>query len=212
MEPEKLQKKQLRYKSLTGSKRALRYIIVLCAIVLVVLPFWNSFQDVLTRRVMSVGWYKAIQDVIVPYEIRIVSSLLTLMGFSIRVSEAYIQWVRPSGGMETIYLIWNCVGWQTLVLFIVTLITGLSGRHTRSSKLQALLIGIIGTYLINVIRLVGVVAIYILVGRPFGVVFHDYFSNIFSLSWLFFFWWFSFKYVLIERRMDVPSTNIINSS
>lgn len=190
---------RLRLFPTSSTKNNTHFIIVLAAVVLALLPFWTSFQDVLTRWVMSVGWYRSIQNVIVPYELRVISTILSLIGIPLRAGNAYIEWTKSGGSRETIYLAWNCVGWQTLVLFLVTLATGLSGKYRLSSKIEAFLIGILGTYLLNIGRLVLVILVYFAAGRPFGTVFHDYFSNLLTLVWLVVFWWFSFRYVLIEK-------------
>lgn len=199
---EQPQVQRLRLDVVTESKRALLRIVSLGALVLVVLPFWTTFQDVLTRVVMGVGWYKSIQSAIVPYELRVVGSVLTLMGLPIRVGQAYLEWSKAGGSTEVIYLQWNCVGWQTVVLFGVTLVSGLAGRYSLPSKLQTLAIGLLGTYLVNLLRLALVVVVYFLVGRPLGVVFHDYFSNLMTLVWLFGFWWFAHKSVLDARPVS----------
>lgn len=196
-----LQFKQLRFKVHSQSKRTLSTVLILVVLVLVALPFWTSFQDLLTRFVMRVGWYKALQDWIVPYELRVIGTILALVGFPIRVGQAYIEWTKTSGGNEVIYLAWNCVGWQTLVLFVITLFTGLSGHYTILSKAETLAIGILGTYLINMFRLALVVAVYFFAGRPFGIVFHDYFSNLLTLGWLFLFWWFAHGFVLESKQL-----------
>lgn len=198
---EVLRDDRLRAPARSQSKRTLLYVLVLATLVLATLPFWTSFQDVLTRLVMRIGWYKAIQDVIVPYELSVVGTLLRLIGVPVRVGNAYFEWTKSNGSNEAVFMIWNCVGWQTLVLFIITLLTGLSGKHTLTSKLETLAIGILGTYLINIGRLTLVVLVYYLIGRSLGTVFHDYFSNILTLVWLFWFWWFSFKYVLEEKMV-----------
>ena len=194
------QSSQLRFRVSRESKKTLIRILILTVLVLIVLPFWTSFQDLLTSLVMRVELYKSLQNVIVPYELKVIATLLTLVGLPIRVGNAYIEWTKVSGGNEVIYLAWNCIGWQTLVLFVVTLITGMSGKHTLPSKLETLAIGVLGTYLVNILRLVLVVIVYFKVGRPFGIVFHDYFSNLLTLTWLFFFWWFSYRFVLEERN------------
>jgi len=196
------QSKQLRFKVLTQSKKTLSRVIILAILVLLILPFWTSFQDLLTQIVMKVGWYRSLQNVIVPYELRVIGTLLTIAGFPIRVGGAYLEWTKEGGGNEVIYLAWNCVGWQTLVLFVITLITGLSGKHTLASKCETLAIGILGTYLVNVLRLVIVVVVYFFIGRPVGIIFHDYFSNLLTLSWLFFFWYFTYNYVLEDKKID----------
>ncbi|MBI4058009.1 hypothetical protein HY405_01710 [Candidatus Microgenomates bacterium] len=200
---ENLEQKQLRYRVITVWRTTASRIIILAVLILAFLPFWTSLQDILTRFVMSIGWYRALQDVIVPYELGVMGTILTLVGLPIRIGAAYIEWTKASGGNEVIYLAWNCVGWQTVVLFGITLLTGLSGHFTKVSKLEALAIGILGTYLINVVRLVLVVVVYFWVGRPLGIVFHDYFSNLLTLAWLFFYWWFSFRYVLEEKKGSV---------
>ena len=200
----KLESKQLRFRVFSQSKRTLTGVLTLVVLILIILPFWTSFQDVLTRFIMQIGLYRSLQDIIVPYELRIIGTLLTLAGFPVRVGQAYIEWTKASGGNEVIYLAWNCVGWQTLVLFGITLITGLSGRHTLASKGETLAIGILGTYLINVLRLVLVVVVYFIAGRSYGIVFHDYFSNLLTLSWLFLFWHFSYSFVL-EPKVETSA-------
>lgn len=196
---DKLERRQLRLLNFSFSRRIFLHLFVISSFLLLILPFWNSIQDVLTNAIMRFGWYASIQNVIVPYELRLLGSIFAILHFPVVVSASYVQWSKASGGNEVIYLAWNCVGWQTLVLFIITLITGLSGRHTVISKFQAVLIGILGTYLTNIFRLFLVILIYYWVGRPFGIMFHDYFSNLLTLVWLFYFWWFSSTYVLEDK-------------
>lgn len=200
---DKLKERQLKFKVFGGGKKVLIRVLIITVLVLIILPFWTSLQDLLTQLVMRIEVYKSIQNVIVPYELRITGTILTLLGLPIRVGNAYLEWTKAGGGNEVIYLAWNCVGWQTLVLFVITLFTGLSGNHTLMSKGETLAIGILGTYLLNILRLVLVVFVYFIVGRPFGIVFHDYFSNLLTISWLFFFWYFSYSFVLeptVETR------------
>jgi exosortase/archaeosortase family protein len=182
-------------------------VFLIFVIILVILPFWLTVQDILTRIVMSFSWYRLIQNGIVPYELRTIQTILHTLGFSTQAGEAYIQWVSHGQVKEVIYLAWNCIGWQTFILFIVTLISGLSGNHTWSSKVETFLIGLLGTYLMNIFRLTLVIVVYISTGRLFGTIFHDYFSNIFTLCWLFFFWWLSYRYVLVEKEVKQISAS-----
>lgn len=201
-EPDKLRNSQLKLRGMTNKKRTFMWILVITALTLSFLPFWNSIQDLLMRLLMASGGYRAIQDLIVPYELRIVGSILVLLGIPVRLGAEYIEWTKSSGGNEVVYLVWNCVGWQTLVLFGVTLLTGLSGQYTKLSKLQTFMIGLLGTYLVNIFRLTLVLIVYFYTGRVFGIVFHDYFSNLFSLLWLGFFWWFSYNHVLVSKTVS----------
>lgn len=175
-------------------------VFILASLVLLLLPIWITLQDMLTRLVMNIGWYKNIQNVIVPIELRIVGGILAWLGFQIEIGPSYIGWLNTAGNKEVVYIIWNCVGWQSLVFLICSFFTGLAGNYTLVSKIETLIIGVLGTYIMNLIRLVVLFLVYIWVGRNLGIVFHDYFSNILTLLWLFFFWWFSYRYVLEEKR------------
>ncbi|OGD92418.1 hypothetical protein A3C33_04580 [Candidatus Curtissbacteria bacterium RIFCSPHIGHO2_02_FULL_42_58] len=93
----------------------------------------------------------------------------------------------------------NCIGWQSLVLFGLTVFTGFGGKFTKISLLQAFMIGVLGTFLMNVLRITVVALIAFFAGRLPAVIFHDYFSVVVTIGWLFFFWWFSYAFVLEER-------------
>lgn len=177
-------------------------VFIMAAVMFLLLPFWTSFQDLLTRFVMQVGWYKQLQNIVVPYEIRVAVTVLTGLGLPVRAGNTYLEWSKAGGGNEVIYIIWNCVGWQTLVLLAITFITGFSGKHTILSKIEALVIGLLGTYLVNITRIVLVIIVYFLGGRPVGSVFHDYFSGTLTFIWLLFFWWFVYSYVLEEKETN----------
>ena len=51
-------------------------VFFLMAVVLMVMPLVASFNDVLTRIVIGLDYYKVIQNVIVPWEVRMVGVLL----------------------------------------------------------------------------------------------------------------------------------------
>lgn len=172
--------------------------IVLC-VMLIVLPFINSLQDILTRAVLSVKFYRVFQEMVVPHELSVMSALINALGIEAKSGNAYIMYLK-NNRPEVIYLAWNCVGWQSFLFLLVTLFSGLAGNFTKMSKVQVLLVGFLGTYLINIFRLVLVVVLYYLTGRGVGLVFHNYFSNLMSIVWLFVFWWMAYTYILRERE------------
>lgn len=187
-------------------KQTFAKILSIGVLILAILPFWNSFQDLLTNFVMRVGFYKSIQNIVVPYQISIVASIFNLLKMPISAGSAYFDFIDKKGVAQAVYLIWNCVGWQTFILFATTLITGFSGNYKLSSKFEALLFGVLGTYLINIFRIFLVIIIYFYFGRVVGLVFHDYFSSILTMVWLVFYWWFSFKFILEEKQTKRPLT------
>jgi exosortase/archaeosortase family protein len=97
------------------------------------------------------------------------------------------------------------VGWQSFILFLITLLTGLQGSYTRRSKVETVILGFLGTFLVNLWRIsvVSLVAFY--VGQLPAVIFHDYGGTILILLWLFAFWYFAHGY-LLEAYEDEEGT------
>ena len=176
-------------------KRVFKIALAALAIMLVILPFVVSINDILTRLVESAGWYMWVQQKIIPWEIRLVGVMVKPLG---------IEFIaRPEGFTANgIYarLSWNCIGWQSLFLFLITLPIGFrGGEFTFFSKIEAFLIGILGTFLINLLRIV-FTTILLVVSRPlFAMVFHDYLAAIMTIVFLVVFWWFSYAFVLEEK-------------
>ncbi len=191
--------KQLKFKLPTQSQKTAFQIFLLLTLILAIFPFWNSFQDLLTRTVIKLNWYGFISETIVPYELRIVGIVLTLIHLPVKVGNNFIEFTRPDKTHEAIYLIWNCVGWQSAVFLIITLITGLSRKYSLRSRLETVLLGILGTYLINILRLVLVIIVYYFFGRLIGSIFHEYIVTLFTLIWILFFWWLAYSFVLEEK-------------
>ncbi|MBI4100789.1 hypothetical protein HY439_03570 [Candidatus Microgenomates bacterium] len=176
-------------------KRTFAIIFALFAILLAILPFLVSFNETLTHLVEKLQLYMWVQNKIVPIEVKMVGVLVSPLG---------IDYVAYRNGMSVngIYaqLTWNCLGWQSLLLFGITLIVGLRGNYTFSSKIETVLIGLLGTFLINLLRIT-IIIIILAVSRPFfAILFHDYFAAIVTIIWLFFFWWFSYSFVLEEKQ------------
>lgn len=174
-------------------------LIVAAVFMLTVMPFWMTFADVLTRAVMKVGGYREIQNVVVPYQLRVVGVVLRSVGLPVQTQVDFFEFQRRDGSSQYLHMAWNCVGWQTWVLMVVTLGIGLRGKYTWGSRLMALGIGLLGTYLVNVVRLAAVVVVYFGGGRVVGRVFHDYSSSIIALTWLFGYWRYIYKHVLRDK-------------
>ena len=183
-------------------KRTFAIIFALFAVLLAILPFLVSFNEVLTHLVEKFQLYMWVQNKIVPMEVKMVGVLVSPLG---------IDYVAYRNGMSVngtyAQLTWNCLGWQSLLLLIITLVVGLRGNYTLSSKIEAVLIGFLGTFLINLFRLT-IIIILLAFFRPlFAILYHDYFAAVVTVAWLFGFWWFSYSFVLEEKR-GRPSTSL----
>lgn len=184
-----------------AAKSTFKTLFLLLAVILLILPFITTFNEFLTSFVMKIKFYKVIQDFIVPYQVKMISVILRLFGINAYPGLTTVSVGRAVGASFEIS--WNCIGWQSLVLLAISLFTGLQGPYRIYTKIQTILIGFMGTFLINIIRISLVIIIAYHFGRLAGVIFHDYFSTIMIIAWLFFFWWFAFNFVL-ERKIETP--------
>jgi len=177
-------------------KKVFQIVFAASAVMLLVLPFVVSFNDVLTRAVKGFGWYRWIEERVVPLEVRLVGVMVKPLG---------IEFVAYSDGFTAndnfAKVSWNCIGWQSLLLFLVSLPFGFSaGKYRFFSKVEAFLIGFLGTFIVNLLRIVFTVVL-LVVSRPlFAMVFHDYLAAVVTVVWLVVFWWFSYAFVLEERK------------
>ncbi len=179
-----------------------RLLFAITAILLTILPFLTTFNEFLTSLALRFNWYFGFQQFIIPIETRMIAAILTLFNFKVMASPTSIILTQINNGLPrtvSVYLSWNCIGWQSMVLFILTLYTGLSGNFTLSSKLHTLLFGIIGTLLVNFIRITLVALIGFYTRSLWANLFHDYASTLMTIAWLFGFWWYAHVFIL-ERK------------
>ena len=172
-----------------------KLILLLAAVIFMFLPLTTTFNEFMTSIVMSIQVYAYFQDIVMPAELRMVGAILQLFGIDVAVSPPYMQ-LNWAGRSAIIYMTWNCVGWQSFILFLFTLLTGLQGPYTRKSKIYCVVLGLQGTVLFNLFRIVSVCFIGLFWGYLPAVVFHDYMGTLLILVWLVLFWQLSFNYVL----------------
>lgn len=178
---------------------------------LVVLPFVTTFNSALTELINRVGFYKVIQDNVVPFEARIVVSIIRPLGIPAFVAlpgERAAFYFLKGREYFPVDLQWNCLGWQSLLLLLISFAVGFQGNFTKLSKLECVVIGFLGTFLINIIRMVFISAGVYYVNTVFALLIHDYFAAFVTVIWLFFFWWFAYKFVLEERRPFIEKGDV----
>ncbi|HEY0829536.1 MAG TPA: hypothetical protein VGE99_00240 [Candidatus Dormibacteraeota bacterium] len=170
-------------------------LIALTCGLLMVLPLVTTFNDLLTTWAMQLGANNPLQAV-VPAESRMVVSLLGLVGIHAAASGSYMVVWDGAGSMHTLFISWNCIGWQSLILFGVSLVSGLRGTQSLESRVQVVCIGVAGTMLLNLIRVAAVAAIAATAGVTPAVLFHDYGGTILFVGFLFAFWAFAQRWIL----------------
>lgn len=176
-------------------KQIFIYVLLMLVLMLMLLPFVTTFNDAITKFVESNGFYKAIQDWVVPFEAKFMGAILIPFGYDfITHTEGFT--------LNGLYMkfTWNCIGWQSFILLALTFIFGFSKRYKKLSIFEALSLGILGTFWINIIRMVFTSLLAVHVPAVFRIVFHDYLAALVTIVWLFFFWWFVYSFVLEGRK------------
>ena len=181
---------------MSKQKKLFTIIILLLITSLITLPFLVSINEGLTRIVENNLLYAGIQKSIVPIEARMLGGLLRLLGYSFAYNPAN-SYIIANG--VTMGITWNCIGWQSFVLLIVTFLVGFGGRYTGGSALETIGIGLLGTFWVNIVRMLATILLAVQFPPVFRIVFHNYLAAGVTVVWLVFFWWFSYKFVLQEK-------------
>jgi exosortase/archaeosortase family protein len=180
-----------------NQKKVFIIIFASLAVILMILPFTLSINDMMTKEVERLGWYIWIQNRIVPMEVSLVGVIIKSLGITF---VGYRDGFSANGNLAI--MSWNCLGWQSLVLFVISIVVGFrAGKYTFTSKLEAILVGLLGTFLMNLARITFTIILLVFSKPLFAVVFHDYLAAIFTIVWLTLFWWFSYRYVLEDKKV-----------
>ena len=187
-------------------KQTLKTIFAGFAIILALLPLFAALNSFLTEGLNRAGWYRPIQDFIVPWQARMVAVAISPFGIESRTTPGSIYssfYMIKEGAAIPVYLSWNCLGWQSALLLFVSLFAGLRGAFSNLSRIKCILLGLSGTILLNIFRM-SIIAIGIYyVNSLAAQIIHDYLAAFLTLIWLIFFWWFSYSFVLENKEAVV---------
>jgi exosortase/archaeosortase family protein len=179
-------------------------LLAVTAILLVVLPFVSTFDDLLTTVGMHLGIAAPLQW-IVPGEVRITVVLLGLVGIHAGAAGNQLVVWNASGAPQTLFISWNCVGWQSLILLGLSLMVGLRGPMPLGSRLAVIALGVLGTVLINIARITVVCLLAALAGYLPAVLFHDYGGTLLLVAWLFTFWLIAYRWLVPDPAFALES-------
>ena len=182
---------------LSGAARPVGTLIAIASIALLILPFFSTFGELLTKAAMAAGFDAWLGQWIAPVEGKLVHGALALIG----IASAYdgsLLYVGTGSGSLALYISWNCVGWQTVLFLLVSMATGLQGEYTRRSRLEVLALGVLGIAMLNILRITVVAVVAYAFGQLPAVIVHDYGSVIATVAFLMAFWAFAYN-VVLER-------------
>ncbi len=167
------------------------------SLVLLVLPFLVTANDLLTKFLEKNFLYVFIQNYLVPIEAKMMGTILIPLGYEYAFSPTNSIIIVNGLSMG---ITWNCLGWQSFLLLFITLVVGFKGKYKVLSVIEALAIGILGTFWLNILRMLFTVLLAVHAPPVFRIVFHDYLAAATTVVWLFVYWWFSYSYVLEEKK------------
>lgn len=180
-------------------KATFKIILAAVAVTLMVLPLLAALNSFLTEVFNRAKWYQPIQRYVVPWEARLVAAALYPLGIKTRITTGpgrFAFYMVRGREIVPVDLAWNCLGWQSSLLLIVSLVAGLRREFTNISRLECIVFGLFGTLLVNILRMVLIAAGIFYINEFFAKVLHDYVMTLMSLVWLLFFWWFSYRFIL----------------
>lgn len=163
------------------------------AVLLLLTPFVATMDDLLASLAQRFGLDSAVAFIAIP-EARLVVALLNLVGVAASASGATIT----VAGAQPVALVigWNCVGWQGLVLIGLTFAVGLRPQDGWEARTHVVLIGLLGTVIINLGRITLVAVLASRAGYYPAIFVHDWAATIATVVWLAGFWYFAQRFVL----------------
>lgn len=184
---------------ITNQKKVFAAIFLGFSLIIMILPFVVSLNEVLTRVIERNFLYLFIQESIVPLEAKMMGVLLLPFGYTYAFSPTNSAIVVNG---VTMGITWNCLGWQSFLLLFITLLVGFRDRYTKVSILEALGIGMLATFWLNILRMLFTVLLAVHAPPLFRNVYHDYLAAFTTVVWLFFFWWFAYSFVLEDQAIS----------
>jgi hypothetical protein len=182
---------------ITENRRAYVMLLACACGLLLILPFVTSFDDLLTAGAQWLGIAGPLQSV-APVEARMVVALVNLVGVHAAAAGSQLVVWNGAGQPQTLFISWNCVGWQSLLLLTISLLSGLRGYYTVGARIQVILLGLSGTLCVSLVRIAIVCLLAATFGRVPAILFHDYGGTLLTLGWLFAFWALAYRWILPE--------------
>lgn len=173
-------------------------LLAIAAAALMLLPLMITVSDALNSFIAQFQGYVLLQNLVAPMEARMLAVVLRYV-FGIPTSISGSTLIMMGQPSLKVYVSWICVGWQSALLYAVTVLVGLRGPYTTKSKLLVLFAGIEGTFLINLLRETSVILVNMYIGELAAILYHDYGGTIILITWLILFWYLAYALLLKHK-------------
>jgi len=89
------------------------------------------------------------------------------------------------GAPQVFLIYWPCAGIHSLFIYTFVILLFLKGSHmSLAGKVVCLVTGAVGTFFVNVLRIVGIIDMFITSGSTAGEYFHNYYGELYFLGWI----------------------------
>jgi exosortase/archaeosortase family protein len=178
---------------MNAGRRVAVVLAGVAAVLLLLTPFVATLDDLLAALAQRSGLDALVAGIAAP-EARVVAAALNLIGVQ-AASDGPTLFVFGAHPVKLL-IGWNCVGWQGLVIFGITLLVGLRPQEHWEAYLHVIAIGIAGTVLVNLARIVIVSMFATSAGYYPAIFVHDWAATLFTVAWLAGFWIFAQRWIL----------------
>ena len=141
------------------------------------------------------GWYT-------PHFVWLVVAILNLLGVGAEMRPSGAVILQTVKGRLVLGMVWECVGVSSMLLFLIILvITVLQESARLRTKLLWAAVGVLGTFMVNVIRLVTIFLAEVFYGASVGGTLHYFIGYVLFISWLLVFFYAFSKRQAISREI-----------
>ena len=143
------------------------------------------------------SWY-------IPHFVSLIVAILNVLGVG-ATSHSNVIVLQTAEGTLVLAFVWGCVGVSSMLTFLIILVVTLFEESVRiRTKLLWALGGVLGTFIVNVIRLVIIFVADCFYGSDIGGRMHYFIGYVLFILWLgVFFYMFSKRQVLSEKIRSI---------
>jgi thaumarchaeosortase len=145
----------------------------------------------------------------VPVTVYGASSVLNLLGYATRTfpsgSDGLGLTVSSSNSSYSAIVSWSCAGSHSLFLYSFMIMLFLRGTSiSRNRKIIYVITGAVGTFFVNILRIVAILLAGVNSGASLAATFHEFYGEFFFIAWMFIYLTLIF---LIETRLIPKKTS-----
>ncbi len=138
------------------------------------------------------GVFKPLQALALPTA-AVAAALFDLLGYGVRLVfpaygyEPYLPSLTVIVGEKSasVAIAWACAGVQSLLLYVIIILVFFKKADISAfRKLAYFIIGLFGTFFVNVFRVFSIVLIILNSGNEAGMAFHNTYGEIYSVIWI----------------------------